>query len=189
MKREKTVITCLIMIILLLIASVTLSTLTFLKSNSEKGCTCENCEKKEEPKDEPKDEPIIEDYSGDKVKVYIFEAGGCPWCERQKEYLKGLESYGKKFVIVTKELYVDHINWQEGKDYELGKKVAEAFNEAGFADATYNGTPLVIISDLYAASAYSESLEKYINQAYELKDKDIVSCLAEKDDCPIGTTE
>jgi glutaredoxin len=124
-----------------------------------------------------------------KVKVYIFEAGGCPWCERQKEYLKGLESYGKKFVIVTKELYVDHISWQEGKDYELGKKVAEAFNEAGFADASYNGTPLVIISDLYAASAYSESLEKYIDKAYELKDKDIVSCLAEKDDCPIGTTE
>ena len=37
-------------------------------------------------------------------------------------------------------------------------------------------TPLVIISDLYAASAYSEDLEQYINKAYEEGDKDVVGC-------------
>ena len=25
---------------------------------------------------------------GEKVKVYVFEAGGCPYCEKELEYLK-----------------------------------------------------------------------------------------------------
>ena len=48
----------------------------------------------------------------EKVKVYIFEAGGCPYCKLQEDYLKGLDSYNKKFEIVNKELYIDHIDWQ-----------------------------------------------------------------------------
>ena len=120
----------------------------------------------------------------EKVKVYIFEAGGCPYCEAEVEYLKGLDSYNEKFTIEIKELYVDHIDWVEGKDYALGKKVAEGFLKAGFTDASYQGTPFVVISDLYAASAYSESLESVINEAYEKGDKDIVGCYADgKDDC------
>lgn len=121
-----------------------------------------------------------------KVKVYIFEAGDCPWCEKERNYLEGLDSYGEKFEIVRKELYVDHVDWAEGKDYELGKKVAEAFNEAGFTDAAYTATPFVVISDVYAAAAYSEDLEGYINTAYEKGDKDIVSCIAEGGDCAIS---
>ena len=39
-----------------------------------------------------------------KVKVYIFEAGGCPYCEAEIEYLESLDSYGEKFEIVRKEL-------------------------------------------------------------------------------------
>ena len=35
----------------------------------------------------------------EKVKVYIFEAGGCPYCEAEVEYLKGLDSYNEKFTI------------------------------------------------------------------------------------------
>lgn len=120
----------------------------------------------------------------EKVKVYIFEAGGCPFCEAEVEYLKGLDSYNEKFTIEIKELYVDHIDWVEGKDYALGKKVAEGFLKAGFTDASYQGTPFVVISDLYAASIYSESLESVINEAYEKGDKDIVGCYADgKDDC------
>lgn len=113
-----------------------------------------------------------------KVKVYIFEAGGCPFCEQEKEYLQGLESYGVKFEIVTKQLYVDHINWAQGADYELGKKVATAFNEAGFEQAQYTATPFVVISDLYAAATYSEDLEQYIDKAYNEGDKDVVGCYA-----------
>lgn len=113
-----------------------------------------------------------------KVKVYIFEAGGCPFCEQEKEYLQGLESYGVKFEIVTKQLYVDHINWAQGADYELGKKVATAFNEAGFEQAQYTATPFVVISDLYAAAIYSEDLEQYIDKAYNEGDKDVVGCYA-----------
>ena len=111
-----------------------------------------------------------------KVKVYIFEAGWCPYCEAEMEYLKSLESYGEKFEIIQKELYIDHVDWEQGKDYELGVKVATAFQDKGIKDASYQGTPFVVISDLYAASAYSTSLETYINQAYDEGDKDVVGC-------------
>ena len=113
----------------------------------------------------------------EKVKVYVFEAGGCPYCEAQIDYLKGLDSYNKKFEIVTKQLYVDHENWAEGKDYTLGKSVATVFQNAGFEDASYTGTPFVVISDLYAAAAYSTELETVINKAYEEGDKDAVTCI------------
>ena len=111
-----------------------------------------------------------------KVKVYMFEAGGCPYCEEEEEYLKGLDSYDKKFELIKKELYVDHVEWKKGKDYDLGVKVANEFNEAGFENATYQGTPFVIISDLYATTSYNDSLEDIINEAYETGDKDIVGC-------------
>ena len=112
----------------------------------------------------------------EKVKVYIFEAGGCPYCKLQEDYLKGLDSYNKKFEIVNKELYIDHIDWQKGKDYELGVKVANEFKKNGFSDASYQGTPFVVIGDLYAASSYSTTLEDVINEAYEKDSKDIVNC-------------
>lgn len=119
-----------------------------------------------------------------KVKVYVFEAGGCPYCEMQIEYLKGLKSYNKKFVIVSKELFVDHVDWEEGKDYELGNKVAIEFTNAGFEQAQATGTPFVIISDLYAVNGYSDKLESIIDKAYEEGDRDAVSCIAAgKDDC------
>ncbi len=110
------------------------------------------------------------------VKVYIFEAGGCPACESEKEYLKGLDSYNKKFTIEVKELYVDHVNWAKGSDYELGTKVANAFATAKFKSAV-DSTPLVVISDIYAENGYNPSLEETINKAYEEGDKDAVSCL------------
>lgn len=129
-------------------------------------------------------------FAKEKVKVYMFEAEGCPYCEKEMEYLKGLDGYNKTFTIEVKELYVDHVDWAEGKDYSLGKTVAEAFKNAGFEDATYQGTPFVVISDLYAASAYNTSLESIINQAYEEGDKDIVKCYADgKTDCLDHLTE
>ena len=112
-----------------------------------------------------------------KVKVYVFEAGGCPYCELELEYLQGLDSYNEKFEIVKKQLYVDHVDWAQGKDYELGKKVAEAFQEAGFENADYKATPFVIISDLYASAGYDTNLEDYINAAYEEGDQDVVACI------------
>lgn len=112
----------------------------------------------------------------EKVKVYIFESGGCPYCEAQIEYLEGLPGYNETFTIERKELYVDHIDWAQGKDYELGKIVAEEFNKVGFDEATYQGTPFVVISDLYAKAALNQTLESVINEAYELGDKDIVGC-------------
>ena len=108
------------------------------------------------------------------VKVYVFEAGGCPFCEKEIDYLKGLDSYNKKFEIVQKELYVDHVDWEQGEDYELGVKVAQYFQNKGFKDAKYTGTPFVVISDLYAAATYSTQLESYIEKAYAEGDKDIV---------------
>ena len=120
----------------------------------------------------------------EKVKVYMFEAGGCPYCEAQEEYLKKLDGYGTKFELIKKELYVDHVDWAEGKDFELGKKVAEVFQNAGFEDASYMGTPFVVISDLYASASYNTSLESVIDAAYKEGDKDAVSCINEgKTDC------
>ena len=126
--------------------------------------------------------PSVAAKSKEKVKVYIFEAGGCPYCEAEVEYLKGLKGYDKKFEIVQKELYVDHVDWAQGKDYALGKEVAEAFYEADFKDASYQGTPFVVISNLYAAAAYSDNLESIINEAYEKGDKDIVKCFEDGED-------
>lgn len=114
--------------------------------------------------------------AAEKVKVYIFEAGGCPYCEAEIEYLKGLSSYGEKFEIVQKELYIDHVDWEKGKDYDLGVKVATAFQNAGFKDASYQGTPFVVISNIYAAATYSTDLESYINQAFSEGDADVVAC-------------
>ncbi len=130
-------------------------------------------------------------YAKEKVKVYIFEAGGCPYCEAQIEYLKKLPGYGTKFEIIIKELYVDHIDWEYGKDYDLGVKVAEAFYKEGFTNASYYGTPFVVISDIYAETTYSESLDKIIDAAYQEGDKDAVSCIAQgKTNCirPKGDT-
>ena len=118
-----------------------------------------------------------------KVKVYIFEAGGCPYCEMQVEYLQKLDSYNKKFEIVRKEAFIDHVDWKPGKDYQLGMDVAQAFTNAKY-NSQLSGTPFVVISDIYAYATYSESLESIINQAYEEGDKDAVSCVAAgKDNC------
>ena len=114
----------------------------------------------------------------EKVKVYIFEAGGCPYCEAEVEYLEGLSSYGEKFEIVRKQLYVDHVSWQPGADYEIGTKTAELFKEHGFKGARTDGTPFVVISDLYAEASYSTELESIIDEAYEKGDKDVVACLS-----------
>ncbi len=113
----------------------------------------------------------------EKVKVYVFEAGGCPYCEEEYDYLEGLSGYGTKFEIIKKELYVDHVDWAHGEDYDLGVNVAKAFQSAGFTDAKYTGTPFVVISDVYASTGYSTDLETYIDMAYEEGDKDIVSCI------------
>ena len=117
-----------------------------------------------------------------KVKVYVFVAGGCPYCEDEMNYLQSLDSYNEKFEIVVKNLFVDHIDFEPDVDYDLGVKVAKAFKKAGFKDAKANGTPFVIISDLYAATAYNGALEPYIEQAYEEGDKDVVGCIEQGGD-------
>ncbi len=113
----------------------------------------------------------------EKVKVYIFEAGGCPYCEAEIEYLEKLHSYNEKFEIIRKETYIDHIEWEEGKDYDLTVKVVDIFKDAGFNEVSYQGTPLIIISNIYASSTYSTELESIIDYAYENGDVDVVSCI------------
>ena len=114
----------------------------------------------------------------EKVKVYVFEAGGCPYCEQEIEYLKSLDGLDTKFEIVQKELYVDHINWEAGKDFDLGVKVSNAFNEKGYNDATYQATPFVVISDIYASSGLNTDLAGVINTAYEEGDNDVVGSIS-----------
>ena len=121
------------------------------------------------------------------VRVYIFEAGGCPSCEAEIKYLKSLDSYEKKFTIVEKQLYVDHVDWKPGKDFNLGVKVALAFNTQGFTEAEYTATPFIVVSDIYATSHYNGNLEDIINEVYNKKDKDVVGCIEQnKDNCLDG---
>ena len=122
--------------------------------------------------------------SKEPVKVYIFEAGGCPACEAQTEYLESLESNNEKFKIVHKELYVDHNTWAQGKDYKLGTKVVNYCHSLGFTDAVTTSTPLVVISDVYCANSYNGSLEEVINQVYEEGDNDIVALFSNENDKP-----
>ncbi len=140
---------------------------------------------KSNSKDTTKEEEKEDNVDTSKlVKVYVFVAGGCGYCEQQLAYLESLDSYNKKFTIVEKELFVDNQTWAHGADYELGETVANGFNKAGFKNANVSGTPFVVISDLYAATTYSGNLESVINEAYEAGDKDIVSCYAEgRTDC------
>jgi len=126
-----------------------------------------------------------ENKGNTKVKVYLFEAGGCPYCEEELSYLNSLEGLGTKFEVVRKELYIDHINWEAGKDFELGVKVSNAFSEKGFENATYQATPFVVISDVYAFSGYNPDLKSIIDKAYDEGDKDIVECLSKGDSCEI----
>lgn len=112
-----------------------------------------------------------------KVKVYIFEAGGCPYCEAQVDYLKDLDGYNDTFEIIRKELYVDHVDWEKGSDYELGSKVAQEFTAKGFDNASIMGTPFVVVSDIYADTGYNTSLESIIDKAYKEGDKDAVGCI------------
>ena len=87
-----------------------------------------------------------------------------------------MDSYGKKFIIVEKELYVDTSSWKRGKDFDLAKRVSTAFKKIGFNQANYIGTPFIVISDLYAAMTDARDLENVIEEAYKVGDKDVVGC-------------
>ncbi len=122
----------------------------------------------------------------EKVKVYVFTAGGCGYCENELAYLKSLDSYNEKFEIVELEMYVDNVDWEKGKDYDIAVKVTNLFTDACFENVSYSGTPLVVISDIYALTSYNDDLESYINAAYERGDKDIVGCLINnEEDCKL----
>lgn len=123
-------------------------------------------------------------FAKEPVKVYIFEAGGCPACEAQINYLEGLDSYNDKFVIVHKEAYVDHVDWAQGADYDLTVSVANAFKNKGYEDATYQATPFVVVGNVYGAAGYNASLESIINQVYDEGETDVVACFEEgRSDC------
>lgn len=128
---------------------------------------------------------LLQVNAEEKVKVYLFEAGGCPYCEAEYEYLEELQKTNSHFEIVKKELYVDHIEWQPGSDYDLGVKVAKAFNDAGYEEATYQATPFIVISDIYGKASYTTDLESVIEQAYEEGDNDVVKCFENGDDCEV----
>jgi glutaredoxin len=126
----------------------------------------------------------------EKVKVYMFEAGGCPYCEQEEEYLKGLEGYNKTFELVKKEAYIDHIEWKQGKDYELSQKASELFESLGYGEYKTRGyhlnqsTPFIVISGTYAAVGYNQDLGNVINEIAKAGDKDVIGCLEDgKKDC------
>ena len=113
--------------------------------------------------------------------VYVFSAGGCPFCEEEMKYLRGLKYYNERFLVKEKELYVDHIKWEKGKDYELGYEVADLFKTKFGDDAKLRGTPYVVIGNVYAASGLNEDLETIIKDTYDSKYYiDVVDCVKNK---------
>ena len=131
-----------------------------------------------------------------KVKVYMFYAGGCPACESLEEYLKGLEGYNKTFELVKKEAYIDHIEWKNGKDFDLSQKASDMFEAKGYGEYEERGyhlnqsTPFVVISGTYAAVGYNPGLESVINEIAKAADKDVIGCIeAGKKDCDKLITE
>ena len=116
------------------------------------------------------------------VKVYMFEAGGCPYCEAATAFLESLDTYNTKFTLIHKSTYIDHYDFEPDVDYDLTQKVSQAFISAGFRNAKFSGTPYIVISDVYAASGYSESIGQQlvdvIDLVYQEGDKDVVSCIA-----------
>ncbi len=120
---------------------------------------------------------VVLAQENDLVKVYVFiTKEGCIYSKQQIEYLKRMDSYGKKFIIVEKELYVDTSSWKRGKDFDLAKRVSTAFKKIGFNQANYIGTPFIVIGDLYAAMTDARDLENVIEEAYKVGDKDVVGC-------------
>lgn len=128
---------------------------------------------------------VVLAQKNDLVKVYVFiTKEGCIYSKQQIEYLKKLDSYGKKFIIVEKELYVDTSTWKRGKDFDLAKRVSTSFKKNGFNQANYTGTPFIVISDLYAAMTDARDLENVIEEAYKVGDKDVVGCFEKNNkDC------
>ena len=116
------------------------------------------------------------------VKVYMFEAGGCPYCEAATAFLESLDTYNTKFTLIHKSTYIDHYDFEPDVDYDLTQEVSQAFIYAGFRNAKFSGTPYIVISDVYAASGYSESIGQQlvdvIDLVYQEGDKDVVSCIA-----------
>ena len=116
------------------------------------------------------------------VKVYMFEAGGCPYCEAATEFLESLDTYNTKFTLIHKSTYIDHYDFEPDVDYDLTQEVSQAFISAGLRDAKFSGTPYIVISDVYAASGYSTSIGQQlvdvIDLVYQEGDKDVVSCIA-----------
>ena len=112
------------------------------------------------------------------VKVYIFTKESCPFCEKAKTYINGLEeTYGKYYDVVVYQIYDS--NWKVvNKQYEkLMQKVAEKFG------SQVSGVPYIVIGDGFDANEWNEAttgdnvkaaiLKEYVNENY----KDVVAPL------------
>ncbi len=105
----------------------------------------------------------------EKVKVYVFGSNGCPHCTAQREYLTNLNKTNNKFEMVYYEL--------DSQAASLCQAVASKFYEKGYANASCQYTPMVIVGSKYAQTGNNENLEVVINQAYEEQQPDIVKCV------------
>ncbi len=126
--------------------------------------------------EETNDEATTGEVSSNKVKVYVFVKDGCGYCEAQEQYLEELAKTNDKFQTVILRAYDS--NWKPVDYYDLASEVSDYFVNEGFENAAFSGTPLVVISDVYAAAAYSTELEDIINEVYEKGDVDIVGQMA-----------
>lgn len=109
------------------------------------------------------------------VKVYIFTKENCPFCEKAKTYINGLEeTYGKYYDVVIYEVY--DANWKVvNKQYEeLMHKIGEQHNRQ------VSGVPYIVIGETYDANEWADTtgdelkaaiLKEYVNEEY----KDIVA--------------
>lgn len=97
----------------------------------------------------------------DQVIIYLFRGTGCPHCYEFLEFLNDLsETYGKKFKLVSYEVYYNKDNLQLKND--VGK----------FLEQESSGVPYIVIGDkvfIGYSSTYDSQIKAQIDEMYKEK--------------------
>ncbi len=120
--------------------------------------------------------------SKEKIKVYLFEQDGCPYCKSAKEYLSELnEEYIEYFELVEVNI---------SKSVNNSKLMVEASEELG---EKIESVPLIVIGEEYF-SGFEEKTKKLvkdeiIKQYEDESSKDIVGNIIEEKGYDVGSED
>lgn len=117
-----------------------------------------NLQDEEDDKNTQENADINLDYivrEDQKVNIYLFFGNGCPFCEKEKEFLESIkEEYGEYFNLYTFEI------WYNDKNVKIANRFAEAMGEE------FKSIPYTIIGD-ETFTGFNDSLEEKFIHAIE----------------------